>query len=414
MAADLKAREIVGTMLRKLFLGIALPVLFSACTPYIYPTIDDYCPMPVAAEQATKGQPRNVQASCTDLSTVARSVSTIRGVSQSVEQKIDNQVKVSAALDVATFGLATAFAFKVIQGGALTTGAKNVALSAGATYTAGTLFFPRSKEMLYLNADLALACVANRGNSLLYTYDQANAMLATGPGIDDQSGQNCDNWSQLEEELAKAKMVRQTVRNSDAGFAGKLDEARFNIQSTLAQQLVAQYPSPEAILYSGKTAAAAAATMVPAAIPLVSSPAAAAKAACRSDTQAMVNTAIGNYQLVSSQLSQRINAIGDLSQGCTTNLANPVKPLIASQPEVKLMAGDNSGVVLTIEGGRPGITAQWVGQNPGAVASFVWLNVDRSLRVFAPTSGSTGGPYRLRLIDSALVPATYDVTVTVK
>ncbi|MDF3886686.1 hypothetical protein [Cupriavidus basilensis] len=342
-------------------------------------------------------------------------MSDLQGSTKQIEDHIDYQVYASRSLDAATFGLATAFAFKVVQGASLATNsAKNLALSAGATYTAGSLFFPRANEALYLNADLALVCIANRGNGLLTAYDQANATLSTGPGIDDQSGNRCPNWDTLEQELVKAKATKQTVKNSEADFAAKLTDAGNNVLTTLAQQLFAQYPSPEAILNSGKSAMASAGALMPHGANLFGvGPRAAAKV-CAANVQASVDAAMARYQSISTLLSQRMNAIGDLSQGCAATVANPIKPLSVSQQDVTLNAGDNNGFVLSVEGGRTPIRPQWIRQDPKGAAAFSWVVPDRSIRVYAPSSGAKGGPFTLQFVDSAVVPATLEVNVTVK
>jgi len=346
---------------------------------------------------------------------VASAVSDLKKSSRSAEQHIDAQVNASRAMDVATFGLATAFAFKVMQGGSLATNsAKNLALSAGATYTAGSLFFPRANEALYLNADLALVCIANRGNGLLTAYDQALAGLKKGQlGVDgDNSGKDCgSDWTNLQTELAKAQAARDATKTSEADLATKLTDAGNNVLVTLAQQLFAQYPSPEAILNSGKSAIASATALMPRA-PIITTSSQFLADKCDPNMQVRVAAATATYKAISSTLAQRMNAIGDLTQGCAVTVANPVQPLKVSQTEVTLHGGD-SGFVLSIEGGRTPISPQWTGGEPGNNASFNWVVQDRLLRLSAP-SGAAEQTYNLQLVDASVVPTPLDIKVITK
>lgn len=419
MAADVEVRGVFARTLNGLFLGLGIAIFTSACTPYIYPHVLAYCPRPTnagtgaaTADVATPpGTDTPKKVSCSHMPTLVDSVADLTDSSTKIESRIDDQEHAAHALDVATFGLATAFAFKVFQGGALATNsAKNLALSAGATYTAGSLFFPRANATLYLNADLALVCIANRGNGILTAYDQAYQTLSQPP-----DGSNCPNWGEFKDELAKAQAALATVKNSQATLATKITDAGNNVLATLAQQLIAQYPSPDAILNAGKSAIAAAATLGPSsAQPRAGGAGSLTAPTCDSSMQAKVDAAIADVQAINTLLSQRLNAIGDLSQGCATTVANPIKPLSVSQQDVTVTAGDNNGVVLTVDGGRLGLRAQWTGTAPGGTASFSWVTADKTIRVFGPNSAAKGGPYTLQIVDSAIVPATIEVKVTVK
>lgn len=409
-------RRQLAIALTKWLLSTLLIAATTACSPYIYPTVTDYCPSDTG-QTPTNDVASSVKAtpvSCSELPTVASAVSGLKKSSRSVEQHIDTQVYASRAMDVATFGLATGFAFKVMQGGSLATnGAKNLALSAGATYTAGSLFFPRANEALYLNADLALVCIANRGNGLLTAYDQALGGLKKGqPGVEgDNSGKDCgSDWTNLQTELAKAQAARDAAKTSEADFATKLTDAGNNVLVTLAQQLFAQYPSPEAILNSGKSAIASATALVPRPPSGTVSQFSADK--CNADTLARVAAATTTYKAISSTLTQRMNAIGDLTQGCAATVANPAQPLKVSQTEVTLHGGD-SGFVLSIEGGRTPIRPQWTGGEPGNNASFNWVVQDRLLRLSAP-SGAAEQTYNLQLVDASVVPTPVEVKVITK
>ncbi|NKF91928.1 hypothetical protein GO286_04228 [Ralstonia solanacearum] len=104
--------------------------------------------------------------------------------------------------------------------------------------------------------------------------------------------------------------------------------------------------------------------------------------------------------------------VADASKDCPAATAALVSPLAVSQKTVVLRAGE-TGTVLVISGGRPPLTADWVGTLPDdSKAKFSWLVANQQLRLYAPAGAASGGPYKLQIRDSAARPASLDIEVT--
>ncbi|NKF91927.1 hypothetical protein GO286_04227 [Ralstonia solanacearum] len=168
---------------------------------------------------------------------------------------------------MATAGLATAFGVKLVHGNTLTTGAKNLAFAAGATYVAGTLFFPRTTDQAQASTRSALLCVAARGNDLLATYNTLATVTNAASTRAAALPPTCHTQSSYAD-MIKAQGAAQTVLHSaqDAqlSLAQLLFRARLAAHDGLQAQLEAQRPSQDAFLAAGKSMLAAVNTLAPA------------------------------------------------------------------------------------------------------------------------------------------------------
>lgn len=414
----------------KLLLAL-LTCTSAACSPYVLPTIDAYC------QEGTLGKTQHADSkACKELPTIAKSVSDLQISSDRVQGKIEDRVRASQAIDLATFAFAMGFAAKALHGSSLgTNGAKNLALGAGASYTAGTLFFPRTTESLYLSADAALVCVGNRGNGMLAAYDQAGTQLSTVDASVKGSLAACqvkfqDERDAMAQARAKARATIDKARSSDGALGVRLSTAGANVLVTLNQQLLAQSPSPEAILNAGKSATAIAIGLTPTGSELPAatggSPSGGVEATierkrhrkpeeesnCAPPDQQRFVAATDAYTAISTALEQQLNGIGDLETGCVATAAVSPQPLSVSQQQVTLVPGGYVNV--TVSGGRPPMRAYWVGTGPeDAQVGYTWLVADRVLHLNEPhdTGAKSDSPYKLRVVDSAVVQSSIDISI---
>ncbi|MHA6883081.1 hypothetical protein [Ralstonia pseudosolanacearum] len=95
-----------------------------------YPQVPNFCP-----KDSTKP-------ACQDLSFVAEQVNLAGTEAHAVTIAMEFDLIASTTADVATAGLATAFGVKLVHGNTLTTGAKNLAFAAGASYVGGHAVLP--------------------------------------------------------------------------------------------------------------------------------------------------------------------------------------------------------------------------------------------------------------------------------
>ncbi len=405
----------------------------AACSPYVLPTMDAYC----QNDAQGKGHHATDDKACRELPTIARSVVDLQASSTDIQGKVKDRVYASQVIDLATLAFATGFATKALHGSSLgTNGAKNLALGAGVSYTAGTLFLPRTTESLYLSADAALICVGNRGNGMLAAYDQASAQLLSVDASIKGGLAACKVNFKAERDAmaqarAKARATIDKARSADGALGVRLSTAGTNILVTLNQQLLAQSPSPEAILNAGKSATSIAIGLIPTGSELP----AATGGAPAEGVEAMRNrrgrrkpeedincdplyqeqfvSATDAYTAISTALEQQLNAIGDLETGCVATATVSPQPLSVSQQQVTLVPGGYVNV--TVTGGRPPMRAYWVGTGPDdAQAGYTWLVADRVLHLNEPhdTGAKSESPYKLRVVDSAVVQSSVDISIT--
>ncbi|WP_127592340.1 hypothetical protein [Ralstonia pseudosolanacearum] len=386
-----------------------------------YPQAPSFCP------------PDSTMPACKDLNFVAEQVQLAGAEAHSVTRAMQFNLVASTTVDVATAGLATAFGVKLVHGNTLTTGAKNLAFAAGATYVAGTLFFPRTTDQAQASTRSALLCVAARGNDLLATYNTLATVTNAASTRAAALPPTCHTQSSYAD-MIKAQGAAQTVLHSaqDAqlSLAQLLFRARLAAHDGLQAQLEAQRPSQDAFLAAGKSMLAAVNTLAPAETSAPATTAVAdgaqilqakpadgkdksSQSACSADEIKTINLLRTTFEGVKQELlDQAVNVVADASKDCPAATAALVSPLAVSQKTVVLHAGE-TGTVVVISGGRPPLTADWVGTLPDdSKAKFSWLVANQQLRLYAPAGAASGGPYKLQIRDSAARPASLDIEVT--
>lgn len=417
MRTDAARRLATGVLL--LAAVVTLPSCASWSTLSHYPTVPDYCP---------SGQ---TKPACTDLPLVADQVRLTGADAGHVTDAMKSALLASTATDVATFGLAAAFGVKLVHGNTLTNGAKNLALAAGASYVAGTLFFPRATEQAQLGTRSALMCVAARGNDLLGAYNTQDAQINAGWDEVKTLPSGChgqDQFTAMIGEHDAAQAALRSARDSQVSLAQLLFRARLAAHDGLQAQLDAQRPNPDAYLAAGKSALAAAGSLAPAGTPTtgiasnqaelmalahrVDALTMAPQGACKPDDFQTISRLQTRFEGFKQTLNETVNAVADAGKDCLTATPTLVSPLTASQTTVTLHAGE-TGTVVVVSGGRPPLTADWVGTLPkDSEAGYSWLVANQQIRLAAPASATGGGPYTLRIRDSAARPASLDIAVT--
>jgi len=410
-------------VLRLLSIASFLGVL-GGCAPYSFPPVTDYCPP--SGSVAVAGAPAATNgAECTDLPWVATEVRSIGGIAKSKGDEVNNKAIASQVLDVATFGLATGFAVKVVHGGALTNSAKNLALAAGASYTAGTLFFPRASEQAYLDTSDALYCVAQHGNNLLVAYGDVRRKadlewkkVGSPPAACLQEKQYLDMKAAKE----KSDASLNAVAASDKLLAQLLNNAKSEALKSLRKQSAALRPSPEAFLHAGDSALAVGNTLTTSSYSTAAvlpgakgGPAAAVLPVvpqCKGEDLATFDKYKVTFEALAATISTPVNNLSDLSKACsTTAVASGVTALKVSQDTVTLHPGDE-GFVLTVSGGRAPIRASWIGERPSVKeAVYTWREADREILLQEPSGATGGNAYTLRVFDSSLMPNTTEIKV---
>lgn len=387
-----------------------------------YPRAPDFCASEVP------------QPACQDLSFVAEQVKLAGTAANNVTDAMKFDLAASTTLDVATAGLATAFGVKLVHGNTLTTGAKNLAFAAGATYAAGTLFFPRTTEQTQVSTRSALMCVAARGNDLLATYNSLATVTnaATREAATLFRCQAERGYQEMAKAQASAQAVLNAAQDTQLSLAQLLFRARLAAHDGQQAQLDAQRPSQDAFLAAGKSALTAAGSLASTTAPSSNATPkswfdslllktekfgfthdVAPVSACTDDDRTKIRQLQNTFESIKpSQLDGAINAVADASKDCLASTPTLISPLSVSQSAVTLHPGE-TGTVVVVSGGRPPLSADWVDTLPKVGdAGFSWLVANQQIRLAAPAAAPGGGPYTLRIRDSAARPASLDITVT--
>lgn len=378
-----------------------------------YPQVPNFCP-----KDSTKP-------ACQDLSFVAEQVNLAGTEAHAVTRAMEFDLIASTTADLATAGLATAFGVKLVHGNTLTTGAKNLAFAAGASYVGSTLFFPRTTEQAQTSARSALMCVAARGNDLLVTYNTlatATNSATTQAKALPEACKTHDSYASMSKAQGAAQTVLHSVQDTQLSLSQLLFRARLAAHDGLQAQLEAQRPSQDAFLAAGKSMLAAASTLAPATSDAVAvqgerkpqeSPPKPAAPECTGDHLKKISQLQATFDGVKqSLLDGAVNAVADAGKDCLAASPTLVSQLAVSQSTVPLHAGEN-GIVVVVSGGRPPLTADWVNSLPNdSEAKYSWLVANQQIRLYAPATAVGGKTYTLQVRDSAARPASLDITVT--
>ncbi|AXV99220.1 hypothetical protein CJO80_27080 (plasmid) [Ralstonia solanacearum] len=394
---------------------VGLPGCANWSAVHHYPKVPDFC-----ASDSTRP-------ACRDLPLVEEQVQAAGTDANAVTTAMEFGLIASTTVDVATAGLATAFGVKLVHGNTLTTGAKNLAFAAGASYVAGTLFFPRTTEQAQASTRSALLCVAARGNDLLGTYNTLSAQIPTAWS---RTNKDVSTACRAQKQYASmgsahdaAQTALQSVQDSQVSLAQLLFRARLAAHDGLQAQLEAQRPSPDAFLAAGKSALATVGTLPSAEPPpggtentqgqkKTESVTSTDESTCPDERLRMFSQQQTTFEGYKRTLDETVNAVADAAKDCLAATPSLVSPLAVSQKTVALHAGE-TGTVVVVSGGRPPLTADWVGSLPDdSEAKYSWLVANQQLRLYAPTGAASRGTYTLQIRDSAARPASLDIEVT--
>jgi hypothetical protein len=318
-------------------------------------------------------------------------------------------------LDVVTFGFVTAFAVKGVHEAVIGTGAKNLALAAGTTYTAEKLFAPATVEDLYLSANAALSCVIDRGNGVLGVYTRANTLtieMSEKLGTLRQCNQELGKElvAEYEKAYTTAAAVKSTIEATDPTVGEALGDTGSKILGALNTQLKAQRPNREAILNAGADVSLIAGGMMPSTTtPPPPSTTALMGAACP-DSRNVLRPILAVKSLEAAW-NASYNAIDALKDGCAMAPVS-VAPLTVAQNAVTLVPGTTFNLVYS--GGRPPIHAQWVKDIPKSDQLALTPHPGSSMfQITRPPSDTSATTFTLRVYDSAAIPSSTEVSVAV-
>jgi hypothetical protein len=353
--------------------------------------------------------------------------------------KIDAWLKVTEAqrdstsvtqrtLNLMTFGLGLGAATAGVYGAHRDT-IMGFGLGAGTSYTAGALFVPADQTTLYNTAMKSLVCIRTKASALHAAVDSAEKRrtgdLRRSYLEEQMDPKPCDPppalktaFQSAERARARAVAALDAARAADSSAGDKTSDAAANVIVALNEELTKRAASAEAVLGAGKSIFGIAAGIAasPAAPPPDSdkevSPAERSLdrgPLCRAPSVEEVNALEATYKATEATINSALNAVAALDTACVF-VAAAISPLIISQEEITL-ATDGS-YVLTISGGRPPYSAQWVNTQPTGVSHQVVS--PGSIVLSAGASAKSGSEYKLEVSDSSLVPYKKPIKVKVK
>jgi hypothetical protein len=325
-------------------------------------------------------------------------------------------------LNLATFGLAVGAATAPVYNAYkdLTTA---LALGAGATYAANTLFFPVDQAQLYAAAVGALSCVHQRGEGLLVALSpegsaaalqtQFDTMLTAVPGVCRSSPAAKPVFDEFETAFNRAYVSMSRVESSDFAAGIKLHRAGQNVVLALNQEIDNRAPSAAAVLAAAKSLSALTTTTVaPAAkqaIPRGFEDPTSRALVCPDQVIAQMKTQTDFYRRRQQALDNALDALDALDQSCVFN-APVVAALSVSQESVVLVP--NSSVSLVVSGGRPPYSFTWDTTPPNT--SIVLQRPVPEIFIVEGVSTLKDGSYRLTIRDSGVSARSKTVQVTAK
>lgn len=402
--------------------------------PYVLPASGRYC-------DTTEGHSteRHSEA-CKQLINVARAVNSVSGSVSDVKTNLDNSRIANRALGGSTFALVTALAVKTAHGGP-PNALKNLGLGAAAVYAGSSLFSPVTTESLYLAAHSALVCITNRGEGVLATYDSGHAQYdeANSEVINNALDPKCSKSpvpSRQDTELIDAvrnarrdaNAALQRARTSDASIGLRLTTAANNLLGELNRQLLTQSPSVDAIMKAARsessipTGAPASGTTAPQGSSLSKLGNALDKfKALSPESQAQLETctvswttadlqkAKSAFEGVTSAMSEGLNAIGDLSTGCSIDPIVKTTRFTAHQTQVDLQPGGKFDVLLS--GGRPPYYSVTMASSSGSDVLAVDLPLNSAIIHLKESDAGAEDEFTVLVQDSGVVPNTVSIVV---
>ena len=391
-----------GPTIRSLRLAVmlALATTASGCA-YLQPYVDVYptgAAVPIAPE----------------LPQTADAVRAIDAWGAAVEKKHQDVSLANRSLNVATFGLAAGAVVAPVYN-AYKDLVSALALGAGASYSANSLFFPPDQITLYGAASLSLACIRQRGGtfSVSLSPEGSSARLdADYSALMKSLPQACSNAPErqkLDAAFGGAYRAMQRVEGSDGAAAFKLRQAGENVVIALNQEIDKRAPSPQAVFAAARSLASfVPATPVKTAAGTQQQPsAAAAVATCPEDAKALMNRQAAYYEQRQKAVDRGLDAIDGLDTACVFDAA-PIPELAVDQSEITIVEG--AKVNVTVKGGRPPYRASFDKEAAGVVLSQPLP--DRFM--VEGVKGIKDDSYKLTVYDSSASGATKVIAVKAK
>lgn len=289
-----------------------------------------------------------------------------------VEKKHHDVSLANRSLNVATFGLAAGAVVAPVYK-AYTDLISALALGAGVSFTANTLFFPPDQITLYGAASLSLACIRQRGGTFSASLSPEGSATKLGAEYDSLMQRlpkaciNTPEHQKLEAAFIGADSAMQRVEGSDGAAAFKLRQAGQNVVIALNAEIDKRAPSPQAVFAAAKSLA----SFVPAPPTKADTPpkpvgVAAALGTCPADAKALMNRQAAYYEQRQRAVDQGLEAINGLDTACVFDAA-PLPELAVDQSEITIVEG--AKVNITVKGGRPPYRAGFDKQVTGVLLS---------------------------------------------
>lgn len=413
----------IGNVHSKLSLAILLPFYLTllnlaGCTyfkPAILPKTTDYCDEKFDSSQrdGTVGDnrsPNHNGVACHDLPRVKEAVKMINGDAETASGKITSNNYVGRALDVATFALGGAFAIKASHGSTISNGARNLAFGAGATYVGRSLFASSSQSASYGSAMFTLECIAETGNQLLGTYDQASIQIDEAQKLancSDSGGALTDQRKILAASLGTAYSTSEKMAASDGAIQHIMIKAYRTTLQSLQNQLDASSPKSAEMLVAGSD-------MTTISNGLIQKPwkGTLTKTVCETSPTAssLQNTAVA-VDGVTQSLALELNGFQAAVNMCITGSPPQAAPFVVTPTSVVLMPGSTEVVLIT--GGTGKYSSDWVGTAPDI--KYVSQSIQQGAASFIKISEFKGdgidGSYTLNVTDSSTVPQSVKVQI---
>lgn len=354
---------------------------------------------------------------------VSGAIAKIDGWMKSAGNLRDSTSTSQRTLNLMTFGFGFAAGASSIYGAHRDT-VTGLGLAAGASYTGGALFVPADQTMLYSTAIRALVCIRTKATSLLATVESTERRRTNdlrGDYIREQlKPSGCTPQNRLkavvenaERAHTKAIAALDGARMADHSAANLAESAALNVVTALNDELGKRTASAEAVLAAAKSAVGMAAAIgglpAPSALPETKALLPERVEACTASSAEEIQAIEARYQAIEAMVNSALNALATLDTACVFNA--PAVPAFSVSQEQITLATDASYIV-TVSGGRPPYSAQWVNAGPTGV-SFQLVGPG-SIILSAGASAVSGGEYTLDVADSSLIPSRKSIKVKIK
>ena len=343
----------------------------------------------------------------------------VRDVDRSISEmgtKRDQTVATARFLDLLTFGLASGAAYGIIPSGH-EQAIRNLTFAAGASYVGSTLFAPLDIATIYNNGVTALACVANRGETLAGAVAryQVQTTDARNRGAPESiaTAQDCEpDSTDLANALSaqdKVERLLTHVKGADAEQATRVREAGVAVIAAVNKEVLKRSNTPDAIFAAARALTPGSSGVVEGKSFSVAQGREKKKKPCPAMLNQDIRSFTAGFAEADKALTAAFNVMATLDTSCVLEQVSTVA-LTLSQENVTVTK--DSSVQVLISGGRQPYSVTAVG-SPQNVS--VQLIVPSTIVVTGlSTIKGAGGPYDFQIKDNSPISTPKILKVSTK